>query len=1423
MSEPRTARRESWSPEDLAYPPALPVSGERERILKALTDHQVIVVAGETGSGKTTQLPKMVLELGLHNQGMIGHTQPRRLAARTVAERLAEELGTSVGRDIGYQVRFNAEVSGSTAVKLMTDGILLAEIQRDPNLQRYSAIIIDEAHERSLNIDVILGYLRRLLPSRPDLKVIVTSATIDPERFARHFSPDPENWTRETSDVPIIEVSGRTYPVEIRYRPVNPEAELEDFDESEHFGETEDGDSRIPQRTPQRGSQPGAKVPAAADEERDLLDAVSDAVLELSAEPDGDVLIFFPGEREIRDAAEALTETIAADRRLRGSEILPLFGRLSMAEQKRVFSPGGRRRIVLATNVAETSLTVPGIKYVIDTGTARISRYSTRTKVQRLPIEAISQASANQRSGRSGRTSDGIAIRLYSQEDFDSRPAFTDPEILRTSLASVLLQMSSMGITRTPEDLLDFPFVQKPDSKAVNDAVRLLTELGALSLRADSGSQAGGRKGRGTSAVTPVGRMLSQLPVDPRMARMMVEAARRDCLPEVTVLTAALSIQDPRERPAEKRAQADELHSRFKDENSDFSALLNLWRYLQDKQTELSGNQFRKLCHREHLNYLRVREWQELVSQLTEIADQVEFSGKGSGRRHASSGRRGKKLPAVDPAAKHDQIHQSLLSGLLSHVGLYNPRTRDYQGARGTRFAVFPGSHLFKKNHDWVMASELVETSRLWARSVAKIDPAWVEELAPHLVKTSHSEPRWSARQGAVVATEKVTLFGVPVIADRQVLYSKVDPEYSRELFIQRALVDGDWSTRHHFDRRNRERFAELDELENRTRRKDLRASDEELFNFFDARIPENIVSQRHFDSWWKNQRITTPELLDLTDVELMAQAADELDIDSYPEHFDHDGLALELQYEFNPTRYTAESGSSPSAAADGVTVRVPVVFLNQLQPERFDWLIPGLRTELITALIRNMPKPVRKNFVPAPDVAAKARAGLEQDFTPGVDSLTGSLAAVLRQLKGHVVDPEVFDTSALPEHLRFTFAVISERGRVLDSGFDLRELQIRFSGENREAIGRSLSEEQTADGRQPAQQPGRPGAASQAQSGSSAPSAAAAQTRNGRGKKPQKPASSVPAGRQQQTSWTFGDLPQEITTVVSGRQIIGYPALAPAGSVGNGAGGGSGDGAGADSAKQTAQGVSYTIQDSAAEQARVHRAGVVALLREVLPSPQRYVLDHLSNRERLAFSQSPHGTVESLVSDATTAALAHLVPVQLPYREAEFEVIARNCRAELIETVLRLTDVLAQVLSLSTELGSRLERVSSPALKAARSDMTAQLQQLVHPGFVTATGQAQLQHMPRYLQAMKTRLDRLESGQGLTRDAQDMAAVQELEDEYDAALEAVPAQLPVPAELAQVKWMLEEFRVNLFAQQLGTAQTVSVKRIRRAIKTSRP
>ncbi|WP_022872336.1 ATP-dependent RNA helicase HrpA [Nesterenkonia alba] len=1313
-TEPRA--HPGYTAEDLNYPEHLPVTAERESILTALAEHQVVVVAGETGSGKTTQLPKMLLELGLADRGIIGHTQPRRLAARSVAERLAEELGTTIGDAVGYQVRFTAEVSADTAVKLMTDGILLAEIQRDPLLRKYSAIIIDEAHERSLNIDVILGYLKRILPQRPDLKVVVTSATIDPERFAHHFSQQNTSEGPLPDDVPIIEVSGRTYPVEIRYRPVVDE---------------DDDDA----------------------EERDLLDAVSDAVVELAEEPQGDILIFFPGEREIRDAAEALRETTSGHRRLQNTEILPLFGRLSLAEQKRVFTPGGRRRIVLATNVAETSLTVPGIKYVIDTGTARISRYSTRTKVQRLPIEPISQASANQRAGRCGRTSDGICIRLYSEEDFLARPEFTDPEILRTSLASVLLQMSAMGITETPQQLMDFPFVQKPDARAVNDAVRLLTELGALSSR---------------GKVTATGRSLAQLPVDPRLGRMMVEASRRECLTEVTVLAAALSIQDVRERPTEHRQTADEFHQRFADENSDFSALLNLWRYIGRQQAELSSSAFRRLCRREYLNWLRIREWQDLVTQLGELAQQAHLTT-----------RRIRWRDTIDPVGRHEAVHQSLLSGLLSHIGLYNPRTRDYQGARGTRFAVFPGSGLFKKNHDLIMAAELVETSRLWARTCATIDPAWAEQVGAHLIKRNHSDPVWSSKRGAVVATERVTLFGVPVIADRTVLFATVDPAFAREEFIRRALVEGDWNTRHHFDKRNRQRIAEAEELQERAGRRDLLAEDHVLARFFAERIPEHITSQRAFDAWWKKQRHHTPELLDLPEEVLYKPAAEQVDLEQFPATWDHDGLALELTYAYEA----------------GVTVRVPLVFLNQLDPARFEWFIPGRRTEMITALIRAMPKQLRRNFVPAPDVATQARTVLEDQYDAGREPFRPALARVLRELKGIPVTAEDVPVDKLPEHLRFTFAVVSEKGRVLETSEHLSQVQERFAGQTREAIQRSVTSGSASrplpdDGRTTTASPGadspapEPGASSAAGQG-------------------------VDLSLRHQRTWSFGEIPRAVSSTVAGREVTGYPALTP--ETGEQTDRTTGQGA------NTADGVRLTITGSEAEQYRTHRRGVVVLLRHVLPSPHQYVVDHLSNRERLAFGQ--FASAEDIVTEATTAALDHLVPDELPYTAEAFERICRHARAELIETVLQLTGIVAEVLTLSTEVRSRLDGVRSQALSAAVEDMRAQIDHLVYPGFIAETGFAQLGHMPRYLKAMLIRLDRLESGQSLGKDTTDMQQIQQLEDEYDAAIDAVGPHRPVPRALGEVKWMLEELRVNLFAQQLGTAQTVSAKRVRRALK----
>jgi ATP-dependent helicase HrpA len=740
-------------PLTISYPAALPVSERREDIMAAIAANQVTVIAGETGSGKTTQIPKMCLELGLGEKGLIGHTQPRRLAARTVAERIAEELDVQLGEEVGFQVRFTGEVGKSTRIKLMTDGILLAEIQHDKLLKKYSTIIIDEAHERSLNIDFILGYLKRILPKRPDLKVIITSATIDPERFARHFGTEQE-------PAPIIEVSGRTYPVEIRYRPLNlPAGQVDPDDDS-----------------------------AELEEDRDPLDAVCDAVDELSREAPGDILVFFSGEREIRDAAEALRPRVQANRRLAGAEILPLFARLSLAEQHRVFSPGGRRRIVLATNVAETSLTVPGIKYVIDTGTARISRYSHRTKVQRLPIERISQASANQRSGRCGRVSDGIAIRLYAEEDFASRREFTDPEILRTNLAAVILQMTAMGVARSPKDIASFPFVEPPETRAVTDGVNLLRELGALAAPGEAHERSG---------LTAVGRQLAQLPVDPRLGRMIVEAGKRGCVREVMVLAAALTIQDPRERPTDKQQQATEKHKRFVDENSDFTGILNLWRYVQEKQKELSSSAFRRLCRDEFINYLRIREWQDLFAQLRQLAKPLGIT--------LSTG------SEVDPAGKHDEIHKSLLAGLLSHIGLYDDRKREYVGARGTRFAIFPGSALFKKSPDWVMAAELVETSRLWARVAARFDPLWAEEIAPQLVKRSYSEPHWSRRMGSVMAYEKVTLYGVPIVPQRRIQYGRIDRELSRELFIRHALVEGDWKTHHKFFQRNRRLLAEVE------------------------------------------------------------------------------------------------------------------------------------------------------------------------------------------------------------------------------------------------------------------------------------------------------------------------------------------------------------------------------------------------------------------------------------------------------------------------------------------------------------------------------------------------------------------------------------------------------------------------------------
>ncbi len=945
----------------LEYPPLLPVSLRKDDIAAAIEQHQVVIVAGETGSGKTTQIPKICLELGRGIRGSIGHTQPRRLAARTVAERIAEEVGESIGESVGYKVRFTDRSSDSTLVKLMTDGILLAEIQRDRMLRQYDTLIIDEAHERSLNIDFILGYLAQLLPRRPDLKVIITSATIDPERFAQHFAYGGV-------PAPIIEVSGRTFPVEMRYRPLTVDV----------------GETTI---------------------DLDPVDATCDAVAELMSEGDGDILVFLSGEREIRDTSDALR-----DRQLRNIEIMPLYARLSAAEQHRVFSPHTGRRVVLSTNVAETSLTVPGIRYVIDPGTARISRYSLRTKVQRLPIEPISQASARQRAGRCGRVADGICIRLYSEDDFESRPQFTEPEILRTNLASVILQMTALGLGKIEA----FPFVERPDPRSIRDGIGLLEELGAVKPADKTGE----------SVLTPIGRELAQLPVDPRMARMLVEANSTGALGDALIVVSAMSIQDVRERPVEHQQAADEKHSRFAVENSDFLAYLELWKYLGEQRNDLSSNQFRRMCRNEFLHYLRIREWQDLHGQLRQII-------------------RGLGWTVPDAPSSSAALHQSLLSGLLSHIGLREGDKREFLGARGTHFAVFPGSGLFKKPPRWVMAAELVETGRLWGRMAARIEPEWAEKLAPHLVKRTYSEPHWSIKSQSAMAYERVTLYGIPLAAGRPVYFHSIDAEVSRELFVRHALVEGEWKTQHPFFHKNRELLEDVGELENRARRRDIVVDDDVLFDFYDVRVGAEAVSARHFDTWWKKTRRHTPDLLDFTAATVVNPEAASILGGDYPDAWRQGEVQFPLTYQFEP-----------GTAADGVTARIPIALLAQVQPLGFDWLVPGMRTELVSTLIKLLPKTQRRNVVPAPDFANSALRVMK----PRSESLVTALANELSRLGSCRIDPTDFDLSGLPGHLRMTFVAVDTDGKILGSDKDLvslrRTLAPRVNQEVASAIG---------------------------------------------------------------------------------------------------------------------------------------------------------------------------------------------------------------------------------------------------------------------------------------------------------------------------------------------------------------------------------
>ncbi|MCI2265555.1 ATP-dependent RNA helicase HrpA [Sediminivirga luteola] len=1322
------------------FPPELPVSAVRDEIAAAIRDHQVVVIAGETGSGKTTQLPKICLALGRGVDGMIGHTQPRRIAARTVSERIAEELGTVPGTAVGHQVRFQADVKPETRVKVMTDGILLAEIQHDPLLRAYDTIIIDEAHERSLNIDFLLGYLKTILPKRPDLKLIITSATINPHQFAAHFG-----------DAPVLEVSGRTYPVEVRYRPLAA-------DQTAHGGADPDADEA---GDPELGRAVSQSKGERSDD-RDQLEGILDAVRELLAEPPGDILVFLSGEREIRDTKEALEGWLPGlGPKASRYEVLPMFSRLSAAEQHRIFTPGARPRIVLATNVAETSVTVPGIKYVIDPGTARISRFSTRTKVQRLPIEPISQASADQRKGRCGRTSDGICIRLYSEEDYLSRDRFTDPEILRTNLANVVLTMASLGFADDDAAIESFPFLTPPSARAIRDGRQLLGELGALVTGKD-----------GRNHLSKRGRRISRIPLDPRLAGIILAGAERGVAAEAIVIVAALSIQDPRERPLENQAEAKGLHRRFDDPDSDFFALLNLWTYLQERRRELGSSQFRKLCRREFLNYVRIREWQDLVGQLQAMVsgEGVEvgplrwtFAGAGGSDADGGAasdaggqyGARGDQKSARGNArqgghALGKAVHCSVLAGMLSHIGARTPDEKGYLGARGTRFAIFPGSALFKKPPQLIVAAELVETSRLWARTNARIEPEWVEEVGGDLVKRQLSEPHWSSKQGQACAYERTSLYGVTLIAGRRVALARHDPVLAREIFIREGIVEGGWRGRHEFLARNREVLKSIEELESRTRRRGL-IDDQALYEFYDERLPADIVSGRHFDSWWKKARQEDPGLLDLTPEQLLGEDEPGAEADdAFPLHWPMpDGSQARISYRHEP-------GSD----ADGATVHIPVALLNQLEPEVFSWQVPGLRDELATAWLRSLPKQIRRHFVPAPDVAAAVLDGLEpyrgELRVALADGLT-RYAATRSAQGGHgenvQVDPEDFDPARVPAHLRLRFAIHDESGAVIATGEDLASLQAK----NAPAVKQTLSR------------------------------------------------AAVAFEREGLRDWDLSELPETFSGNSAGRAVTGYPALVDRGSA-----------------------VDLVVLDREDSAASATWAGTRRLLLLRAGDPSKTLAGYLTTQEKLVFAGA-EGGVAGVLADCALATVDRIMVesgldpdsprIQLRRRE-EFEALRLRVRDELLDKAVDVVRLVHRVLAAAAEVAKGVSRASSLILLAQLQDISAHQASLLGSGFVAATGWKRLQHLPRYVQADLRRLDKLPENPARDKSLMDRVHAQQ-EALRKAESRLKPGTPPGPA-LVEVRWMIEELRVSFFAQELGTPKPVSEQRIQKALQEAR-
>ncbi|WP_145012489.1 ATP-dependent RNA helicase HrpA [Pseudomonas oryzihabitans] len=1268
----------------IRYDDALPIAAKREEIKRAIAGHQVVVIAGETGSGKTTQLPKICLELGRGVHGLIGHTQPRRLAARSVAARVAEELGSPLGELVGYQVRFEDQSTDASLIKLMTDGILLAETQHDRFLERYDTIIVDEAHERSLNIDFLLGFLKTLLPRRPDLKLIITSATIDLERFAKHFD-----------GAPIVEVSGRTYPVETWYRPLSSEVD-------------EDGERLVDDLSVDQGIL-------------QALDEIEAHERSVGQRP-GDVLVFLPGEREIRDCAEVLRKA-----QLKFTEVLPLYARLTPAEQQKIFQPRPGRKIVLATNVAETSLTVPGIRYVIDSGTARISRYSYRAKVQRLPIEAISQASANQRKGRCGRVEPGICIRLYSEEDFLGRPTFTDPEILRTNLAAVILQMLHLRLGR----IEDFPFIEPPDGKAIKDGFTLLQELSAVDV-----------EGR----LLPLGRQLARLPVDPRLGRMLLEATEQGSLAEVLIVTSALSVQDPRERPADRQTQADQAHAQWKDPDSDFAALVNLWHGFEEQRQALGSNALRSWCRKHFLNYLRLREWRDAHRQLTLLCRELGLQvRKAEPSSPAPAQAADKPVPTTDKhvnakaqqqaeaseaalrARGYAALHKAILAGLLSQIG-QKSEDGDYLGARQRRFWIHPSSVIGRKKPTWIMAAELVETTKLFARMVAKIEPDWIEPVAGHLVKKTHLEHHWEKKRGQVVAYEQVTLYGLIVVGRRPVHFGPIDPPAARELFIREGLVRGEINSRAKCLAANRALLGRLDELEAKARRRDILADEETLFDYYAARLPADVYQTATFDSWYRRESAKQPELLLMREEDVLAREASEVTAAQYPDTLRLGELTLPLSYEFDPTH-----------PRDGVTLRVPAPLLPQLPPQRLDWLVPGLLYDRCVALVRNLPKALRKNFVPVPDFV---RAALDK-IPFGEGSLHEALGRELQRMTGARIPDEAWPEAeaGLDRHLRMNLEVVDAQGKPLGEGRDLAEVTARFAQESQAALALPTQKRQE-----------------------------------------QRPVEAK----------AFAEVAAKTQQQVAGLSMTVYPALVDE--------------------QGTVREGRFATQAEAAYQ---HRRALQRLLLQQLAEQAKFLRGKLPGLTELGLLHRELGRPEALVEDILLASLDSAILAdepELPRDGAGLASLAERRKAGWTEQAERIARLTLEILKLWHGLQKKFKGRIDLAQAVALNDIKAQLASLVYPGFVRETPLEWLKEYPRYLKAIEQRFDKL--GGQVQRDRVWSGELAGLWEQYRARAAKHGQEGKRDANLELYRWMLEEYRVSLWAQQLGTRMPVSDKRL---------